>query len=121
MKLCVSAEEPDLQALVSDDFGHAQFFVIYDTENSSWEAFPNEAPEAGVGAGIMAAEMVIKLAPHVVLTGGIGPHGIKKLRSANIKVVQDEEGTVWSSIQAYIKKHPECKAAATPARTVPPE
>ena len=120
MKICVSAEEPDLQAIVSEDFGHGQFF-IYDTGNGSWEAFPNEAPEAGVGAGIMAAEMVIKLAPQVVLTGNVGPHGIKKLQSAGIRVVQDEEGTVWSSIQAYIKKHPECKAATTPARTVPPE
>ena len=121
MKIAVSAEEPDLQALVSDDFGHAAFFVVYDTEDGSWEAFPNEAPEAGVGAGIMAAEMVIRLAPKVLLTGGIGHHGIKKLRSADIKVVQDEEGTVWSSIQKYIKKHPECKAAEAPARTAPPE
>ena len=121
MKICVSAEEPDLQALVSDDFGHAAFFVIYDTEGGSWEAFPNEAPEAGVGAGIMAAEMIVKLAPDVVLTGGIGPHGIKKLRSADIKIVQDEEGTVWSSIQRYMKKHPECKPADAPARTIPPE
>lgn len=121
MKIAVPAEEPDLQALVSDDFGHAAFFVIYDTEDGSWEAFPNDAPEAGVGAGIMAAETIVKLAPQVVLTGGIGPHGIKKLRSADIKVVQDEEGTVWSSIQGYIKKHPECKAAESPARTVPPE
>ena len=119
MRICVSADEPDLQALVSEDFGHASFFVIYDTADGSWEAFPNEAPEAGVGAGIMAAETVIKLAPDVVLTGAVGPHGIQKLRSAGIKIIQDEEGTVWSSIQAYLKKHPECGAAQTPARTVP--
>ena len=121
MKLCVSAEEPDIHAMVAEEFGHAPFFLIYDTDTGSWEAFPNKAPEAGVGAGIVAAETVIALGPQVVLTGYVGPHGERKLRSGNIKIVQDEEGTVWSAIQNYIKKHPECKTAAAPARTVPPE
>jgi len=121
MKLCVPADEPDLQAFVSDDFGHAPFFVIYDTEKGSWEAFPNPATEGGVGTGIVAAEAVVKLAPDVVLTGGIGPHGEQKLRSAGIRIVQDEDGSAWSSIQRYMKKHPECKTAATPARTTAPE
>ncbi len=47
MKLLVTAEEPDLYALVDEEFGHSAFFVIYDTNTGSWEAFPNQAPEAG--------------------------------------------------------------------------
>lgn len=121
MKLCVSAEEPDIHAMVAEEFGHAPFFVIYDTDTGKWEAFPNDAPEAGVGAGIVAAETVIKHGPQVVLTGYIGTHGEKKLRSANIRIVQDEEGTVLSAIDKYVKKHPECKTAPTAARTAPPE
>ena len=121
MKICVTADEPDLQALISDDFGHADFFVIYDTDDGTWEAYPNDATVGGTGTGIIAAEAIIKLAPDVVLTGAIGPHGIRKLRSAEIRVIQDEEGTVWSRIQAYMKKNPECKTADAPARTAPPE
>ncbi|NLK26652.1 MAG: dinitrogenase iron-molybdenum cofactor biosynthesis protein [Euryarchaeota archaeon] len=121
MKICVTAEDADLHALVSEDFGHAAFFVIYDTETGSWEAYPNTAPEAGTGTGIVAAERIIELGAQVVLTSYVGPHGERKLRSANIKIVQDEDGAVWSAIQRYLKKHPECKTAATSAKTIPPE
>lgn len=122
MKLLVTAEEPDLYALVDEEFGHSSFFVIFDTNTGNWEAFPNQAPQAGVGAGIFAAEQAIKLGPEVVLTGYIGPHGQKKLESAGIKIIQDEEGTVASAIDKWMKKNPsQCKASAAPARTAPPE
>jgi predicted Fe-Mo cluster-binding NifX family protein len=121
MKICVSAEEPELHSLIAEEFGHSNFFVIYDTTNGNWEAFPNKATEAGVGAGIVAAEQVIDLGAEVVLTGFVGPHGEKKLQSADVRIVMDEDGTVWSSIQRYIKKHPECAPAPTPAIPAPPE
>lgn len=121
MKICVSAEEPDLHAMIAEEFGHAPFLVIYDTETGNYEAFPNKGPQTDVGAGIVAAEMVIELGAEVVLTGYVGVHGQKKLQSGNIKIVSDEEGSVWSAIQKYMKKHPECKTSPTPAKTAPPE
>jgi predicted Fe-Mo cluster-binding NifX family protein len=122
MKLCVTAEEPDLHSFVSDDFGHAPFFIVYDTDMGSWEAFPNQAGESAEGAGIVAAEQIISLEADVVLTGHVGMHGTKKLRSRNIRIVQDEEGTVEASIKRWIKKHgEECRTAKTPAQPAPPE
>jgi predicted Fe-Mo cluster-binding NifX family protein len=122
MKLVVTAEEPDIHSLVSEEFGHSSFFIVYDTDTKSWEAFPNQAGEAAEGAGIVAAEQIIGLDADVVLTGYVGPHGEKKLRSKNISVVQDEDGTVESSINRWIKKHgDECRTAKTPTRTAPPE
>ncbi len=121
MKICVTAEEPDIHSLTSEEFGHAPFFVVYDTEKSSWEAFPNKAPEAGVGAGIFAAEQVISLGAEIVLTGFVGPHGEKKLTTNNVKVVMDEDGTVWSVIENYVKKHPECAPKGMPTMNAPPE
>jgi len=122
MKICVSAEEPDIHALVAEEFGHSPFFLMYDTDTKSWESFPNQAGEATEGAGIVAAEQVVGLEADVVLTGYIGVHGEKKLRSKNIKIVQDEDGTVESAIKRYVQKHgDECRTAKTPARTAPPE
>ena len=122
MRICVTAEEPDVHAMISEEFGHSAYFVIYDTDTDAWEAFPNKAGEATEGAGIVAAEQVVALEPDVVLTGYVGPHGEKKLRSRNIKVVMDEDGSVEGAIQRYVKKHgDECRTAKTPARTVPPE
>ena len=122
MKLCITTEEPDIHAFISDDFGHSPFFIIYDTDNGSWEAFPNQAGEAAEGAGIAAAEQVISLEADVVLTGHVGMHGSKKLNSRNIRIVQDEEGNAEASIKRWVKKHgEECRPAKTPAQPAPPE
>ena len=87
MKICISAEEPDIYSLIAEEFGHSSFFVFYDTVTSKWEAYPNQAPEEGVGAGIFAAEQVISKKADVVLTGFVGPHGEKKLLASNVKVI----------------------------------
>ncbi len=122
MKICVSAEEPDIHALVAEEFGHSPFFVIYDTDTKAWEAFPNVAGEATEGAGIVAAEQVVGLDADVVLTGYVGVHGEKKLRSKNIRIVQDEDGTVEASIKRYVQKHgDECRTAKTATQVAPPE
>ncbi len=122
MKLCITAEEPDIHSLIAEEFGHAPFFIIYDTDTKIWEAFPNKAGEAAEGAGIIAAEQVISLEADVVLTGYVGVHGNKKLSSRNIKIIQDEDGTVEASINRYMKKYGDaCRTAKAPARTTPPE
>jgi predicted Fe-Mo cluster-binding NifX family protein len=122
MKLCVTAEEPDIHSLIAEEFGHAPFFIIYDTDTKSWEAFPNKAGESTEGAGIVAAEQVVSLEPEVVLTGYVGVHGTKKLSSRNIRIIQDEEGTAEASIKRYLKKYGDaCRTAKTPAQTDPPE
>lgn len=122
MKICVSAEEPDIHALIAEEFGHSPFFLFYDTDTKSWEAFPNIAGESTTGAGLMAAEQVVQQGADVVLTGYVGVHGEKKLSSSNIRIIQDEDGTVEAAIKRYIQKYgAECARAKTPARTAPPE
>jgi predicted Fe-Mo cluster-binding NifX family protein len=54
---------------------------------------------------MVAAAQVASLEVDVVLTGYVGPHGVKKLRSRNIKIVQDEDGTVEASLRRYLKKY----------------
>ena len=58
----------------------------------------------------------------VVLTGYIGVHGTKKLGSRNVRIIQDEDGTVEASIKRYLKKYGDaCQTAKSPARSSPPE
>jgi predicted Fe-Mo cluster-binding NifX family protein len=122
MKICVSAEEPDIHALIAEEFGHSPFFLFYDTDKKSWEAFPNIAGESTTGAGIMAAEQVIQLGADVVLTGYVGVHGEKALSAKNIRIIQDEDGSVEASINRFIKKYGTgCQRAQAPAQTAPPE
>ncbi len=121
MKILVVATGQSLQAEVDEDFGHAPFFIVYDSETKEYEAYVNHSPDSATGSGIMAAEEIVRLKPDVVITGGIGVHGQRALNDAGIKFVMEEEGTVLHAIEKYLKKNPKCETKDQPAVTAPPE
>jgi predicted Fe-Mo cluster-binding NifX family protein len=105
VKICVSATGPGLDDEVDEEFGHCAYFVIVDPETMAVRAVKNEGANAEMGAGIYAAEQVIKEGCDVVITGWVGPHGQKKLLANNIRIVMDEEGTVREAVERYKRKH----------------
>jgi predicted Fe-Mo cluster-binding NifX family protein len=106
MKICVTVSEGSLEAEVEEEFGHSPLFVCVDPETMAFTVHDNILLDTDIGYGIQTAENIIKLKADVVITGFIGPHGIKKLSSNNIKVVADEEGTVREAIERYNRRHP---------------
>jgi predicted Fe-Mo cluster-binding NifX family protein len=104
MRVCVTAEGEDLEALVAEEFGHAPYLIMVDPDNMEFEVFDNVLVDTDIGYGIQTAENIIKLRAEVVLTGFVGPHGIKKLESKGVKVVTDEEGTVRQALEAFNRR-----------------
>lgn len=104
MKVCVTAEGEDLDALVAEEFGHAPYLIMVDPDTEQFEVFDNVLVETDIGYGIQTAENIIRLGAEMVLTGFVGPHGIKKLESRGIKVVTDEEGTVRQALEAFRRR-----------------
>ncbi|MCE5296622.1 MAG: NifB/NifX family molybdenum-iron cluster-binding protein [Euryarchaeota archaeon] len=104
MKVCVTAEGTDIDALVAEEFGHAPFLLIVDTETLKVDVFDNVLVDTDIGYGIQTAENVLKLKPEAVITGFIGPHGVRKLESKGIKIITDEEGTVRQAIAAFNRR-----------------
>lgn len=85
MKIGVLAERDSLDSLVAEDFGHAPFFIIVDSESMDFETVANEFAN-GDGAGYKVAEAIVPLGVAHVVCGGIGFHGIKILQDAGIRV-----------------------------------
>jgi predicted Fe-Mo cluster-binding NifX family protein len=104
-RLLVTAEGTDLDALVAEEFGHAPYFVVVEPETMQFKVFDNVLMDTDIGYGIQTAENIIKVGTDVVITGFIGPHGVKKLESKGIKIITDEEGTVRQAVQAYVRRH----------------
>ncbi|MEI6797019.1 MAG: NifB/NifX family molybdenum-iron cluster-binding protein [Methanomassiliicoccales archaeon] len=105
VRLLVTAEGTDLDALVAEEFGHAPYFVVVDPATMEFKVFDNVLQDTDIGYGIQTAENIIKVGTDAVLTGFIGPHGVKKLESKGIKIVTDEEGTVRQAVDAYKRRH----------------
>ena len=103
MKIGVLSDGPDLGSWVSDDFGHAPFFLIVDSGSYDYTVVENEFMEAE-GAGMKVAEAIGGPGVDAVITGGIGSHGYNILTKAGITLSFDEEGTVEECVGNLLRR-----------------
>ena len=108
MRIGVLADGPDLGSEVSEDFGHAPFFLIVDSETLDFTVVENEFMDAE-GAGMKVAQAIVGIGVEAVVVGGIGTHGFNILNNAGIDVSYDEEGSVESCVTDYIRRRERMK------------
>ena len=101
MKIAISATGPTLDVEVDPRFGRCQYFIIADTETEEFEALENSSATAAGGAGISAAQMIVKKGVEAVLTGNCGPNAHQVLSPAGIKVITGVSGKVKDAIAEY--------------------
>ncbi len=105
MRIVVISEGETLESEVAEDFGHAPFFLVVDSDTLDYHVIENEFADSPEGAGVAVAKAITTLRPDAVITGGIGMHGLDILRKANIFVSYDEEGTVEQCIIDFVRRH----------------
>jgi predicted Fe-Mo cluster-binding NifX family protein len=104
MKVAITSQGKDLDALVDPRFGRAAYILIVDTNDDSIEVLDNsENVNAFKGAGIQAAASVADKGVEVLLTGYCGPKAFQTLEAAGVKVANDASGTVQEALEAFIK------------------
>jgi len=93
MKVAVSAQGSDIDALVDPRFGRAAWFVIVDSANLEWTAVDNrENANASGGAGVQAGTIVADQGVQSVITGNVGPNAHKVLDAAGVDIYQAGNG-----------------------------
>jgi len=101
MKVIVSSLGKDLDSKISPVFGRAQWFILVDTDDMSYEPFENPSTSQSSGAGIMAAQFVLKKDPAAVLSANIGPNAFEVLQAGSVSCYIAENGTVKESVEAF--------------------
>ena len=101
MKIAISATGPTTDAEVDSRFGRCQHFIIADTETDGFEAVDNTSATAAGGAGISAAQMIVKKGVEAVLTGNCGPNAHQVFSSAGVKVITGVSGKIKDAITEY--------------------
>ncbi len=105
MRIIVISEGESLDSYVADDFGHAPYFLLVDSDTLDYHVIVNEYMDAEEGAGMAVAKAIVGLGGvDAVITGGIGMHGIKILQDGGIDVSYDEEGTVEQCVTDYVRR-----------------
>lgn len=112
-KIAITSEGPTLDDAVDPRFGRAAGFIVVDPQTLEFEYVDNGASQTmAQGAGIQAAENVVRAGAQVLLTGYVGPKAFLALEAANIKVVQNLENmTVRRAVERYKKGEVEWAAA----------
>ena len=100
MKIAVSAEGKELSCPVDERFGRTKWFIVVETTDGSWQAYPNDQNyQAAQGAGIQAAQQVVELGAEAVITGHVGPKAFKILKASGVGIFFDRNHSVAETIE----------------------
>jgi len=102
MKIAFTTSGRDLESPLDTRFGRAPGFLVYDVENGTAEFINNQQSlNAAQGAGIQAAETVVRSGAQAVVTSHCGPKAFRVLSAAGIKVYNADQPTVAAALAAY--------------------
>jgi predicted Fe-Mo cluster-binding NifX family protein len=102
MKLIITSEGPDPSDQVDPRFGRARYLIQYDSASESFVSADNsEQMAAAQGAGVQAAQKVVRFGAEALLTGHCGLKAFQVLAEANVKIYSGFEGTVLDAVQAW--------------------
>lgn len=102
-KIALSTTGTDLQSTLDPRFGRAARFIIYDSKNKNCHVIENQqARNAAQGAGIQAAETIVRAGVDTLVTGHCGPKAFKVLEAAGVKVFNCKLETVDEALQALL-------------------
>ena len=101
MKVAVSAQGKDMNALVDPRLGRAQQFLLVDAESMEFDVLDNPNVGAMGGAGIQTAQLLASKGVQTVVTGNCGPNAFTTLNAAGIQVYIGASGTVQQALEQY--------------------
>lgn len=99
MLILFGSDGNDLESMIAKRFGHANYFIFYDTKTNSFEAFENidienkhENLQEFVNKGVEA-----------FIVGNIGPHAFEIVNTPISKVYLARKMTVREALDRYLK------------------
>jgi predicted Fe-Mo cluster-binding NifX family protein len=102
MKIALTTSGKSLDAPVDSRFGRAPGFLLYDLETKTFSVVDNELNlNAPQGAGIQAAETIVRSGARVLVTGHCGPKAFRVLSAAGITVYTTDGLTVAEALARY--------------------
>ena len=98
MKVIIPVEKASKNENVADVFGHAKYFVIFDSKSDTVDFVENIGAKSPNGAGIKAAQQVIDLKADVVILPRIGKNGADLLAASKITLYKNKVGSISENL-----------------------
>ncbi len=102
MRIAFTTTGKDLESPLDTRFGRAPGFLVYDVDSGVSEFIDNQqSMDAAQGAGIQAAETVVRSGAKAIVTGHCGPKAFRVLSAAGVKVYNTDQPTVAAALEAF--------------------
>lgn len=102
MKIAFTTSGQKLEDALCPRFGRADRFLLYDVDQSTFSLLENEQNvNAAQGAGIQAAQLVVKGGAKVLITGHCGPKAFAVLQAAGVQVFQCDTMPIADALEAW--------------------
>jgi predicted Fe-Mo cluster-binding NifX family protein len=102
LKVAFTTSGRGLDAPLESRFGRAPGFLVFDLGTESFAVIDNaRSMDAAQGAGIQAAENVVRAGAQAVVTGHCGPKAFRALRAAGVKIYTTDSTTVAEALEHY--------------------
>jgi predicted Fe-Mo cluster-binding NifX family protein len=92
MKICITAQQSDLDGPMEMRFARAPYFILVDDETGEWEALENTLAQGSGGIGPRAVQLLASKGVRIVITGQLGGNAIAALEAASIETYAYREG-----------------------------
>lgn len=104
MLVAFSASGEGMDSDLDARFGRAPFFVVVETEDGGARTLDNSVNmEAGQGAGIKAAESLVREGVGAVITGHCGPKAFRVLDSSGIAIYLVPGGKIVDALHKFMQ------------------
>jgi predicted Fe-Mo cluster-binding NifX family protein len=102
MKVAFTTSGDNLEAPLDTRFGRAQKFLVYNVEAHTYAIIDNaQSVNAAQGAGIQAAETVIRSGARSVVSGHCGPKAFRVLSAAGVRMYTTDAPTVAQALEKF--------------------
>ena len=101
MKIAIPVNHKIKGTNLSQSFGRAPFFLIYDTKTKESIFLDNSAANSQGGAGIKASQMLVDQKIDAMITIRCGENAADVLNTASIKIYKAISNYVDENIHAY--------------------
>ena len=101
MKIAFTTSGSDMAAPMDPRFGRAARFLICDTGTGDFVTIENAGVNAAQGAGLKAAETIVKAGATALVTGECGPKALNVLKQAGVNVFTAKAMSVFEALEDF--------------------
>ena len=98
MKIFMGTDTPEFSGKIAKRFGHANYYLIYNTENESSEFISNSEHDEKHSILFKAIENGVD----TFIVGNIGPHAFEILSENNVKIYLARKSTIAEAIRKLL-------------------